>query len=116
MKILKTISTPAKHKASIQFVSQAGRNFRIHYQPISFEMTGYDIYRYKADLFNEQTGWVFFAGEEDIAFKRVLYSEQEKHKANCEAFFAAMRDHIELLYPSVITSTSPTTAVITKDL
>lgn len=112
MKILKTIETHAHHKATIQFVSQAGRNFRIHYQPISFEMTGYDIYRYKADLFNEQTGWVFFAGEEDIAFKRARYSEQEKHKANCEDFFAAMREHIELLYPI----TSPATAVITEGL
>lgn len=102
MKILKTIQTDEMHKATVQFVSQAGRNFRIRYQQISLEMTGYDIYRYKADLYNEQTGWVLFAGEVDIGFTRVRYSEKEKHKQDAEAFFKAMREHIELLYPTQI--------------
>lgn len=99
MKILKT---QEEGNTRIQFVNQAGRNFRIHYQQISLDMFGYDIHRYKADIFNEQAGWVLLAGEQDIGFKRVKFAESEKHKQDAQAFFKAMREHIEILYPNQI--------------
>lgn len=101
MEVLKTIK---KDNVQIQFVAIKGSKFRIRYEQRYDSCLPYDKQCFNAAVLTSENGWVVIAGEEDIMFDRAKFNDLEKYKVDSELFFAAMREHIELLYPNQETS------------